>query len=82
MKSEVDMPEQELQGSRIMETNELKPCPFCGGKAELIHDPHGNQFLYWARCDNIGCTVCPEAKMTANKEDAIDAWNRREGENV
>lgn len=49
--------------------NELLPCPFCGGTANLhIHDRYG------VECENcsmgLGCI-----KLT--KEDAIKAWNTR-----
>lgn len=50
---------------------ELKPCPFCGGKAEI------NIFLsnYCVTCTEcLGC-IFP-AKGQKEKE-AIEAWNRR-----
>lgn len=51
-----------------MKETELKPCPFCGGKAELSNYTH-----YW-----IGCKDCwVETKCYKSKEEAIEAWNRR-----
>ena len=49
----------------------LKPCPFCGGEAEL--EING---LYWdvncKRClANVGAYKC------YNKKQAVEAWNKR-----
>lgn len=51
----------------------LKPCPFCGGEAELV----GNGYFFDVSCKNIkcrGCTSCLDSKTEA---EAIEAWNRR-----
>lgn len=49
-------------------SNELKLCPFCGGKAELhIHD----MSIYCNDCD-AGVT-----NHTVTKQDLIDGWNTR-----
>ena len=51
----------------------IKPCPFCGGKAEV-----GQSVGWW-----IECTRCRAASGTVlgvnerNRERAIAAWNRR-----
>lgn len=50
---------------------ELKPCPFCGGKAEisLLLSNYG-----------VACTSCMGAIFPAKeqtREEAIKAWNRR-----
>lgn len=54
-------------------SEELKPCPFCGGEAELNRI---NTAAVWAievRCPHCGCgTDCAEMKA-----EAIAAWNRR-----
>ena len=59
---------------------ELKPCPFCGGKAELTKCEYG---------DNTGhafvlCRGCGSMTKKFNKslnfcavEEATQAWNRR-----
>ena len=52
-------------------TIELKPCPFCGGKAEMM----GITFVY------VKCLKCGVETMGFREEDeAAGAWNRRDGE--
>lgn len=54
-------------------TNELKPCPFCGGKAWIINFPLSN--TYEVRC--INCDMGSWALLT--RQEAVDKWNRRGG---
>lgn len=49
---------------------ELKPCPFCGGEAELIDKYEG---VFWIICKGCLC----ESGFVKTKEEAINAWNRR-----
>lgn len=51
----------------------LKPCPFCGGKAERFTSPFkGTQMFV---CNGCGADVC---FFGAEYEpDASEAWNRR-----
>ena len=51
---------------------ELKPCPFCNGKAEMM----GITFVY-VKCLNCGV----ETMGYKEEEDAAFAWNQRAGEN-
>ena len=55
-------------------TFKLKPCPLCGGEAELLPDFTIEYFV-----------CCKECHLSTNKyyEDyqAVEAWNRREKEN-
>lgn len=58
-------------------TNELKPCPFCGGEAWISQKWSCDSEKYWYQ---VGCTLCDIGMLTRTKtieEDAIAAWNRR-----
>lgn len=53
----------------------LKPCPFCGGEAEIVHIEEG---------DNAGgsCVCCTQCMASGNvefgrKENFVANWNRR-----
>ena len=62
---------------------ELKPCPFCGGEAELIWNAIGG----FAGCFNEDCPVGPSTSTFAVGDEweseaeaephIIDAWNTR-----
>ncbi len=54
------------------QTNELKPCPFCGYE-EIVVSPTGFHGAYIAYC--IQCHSSTGDYDT--KADAIAAWNRR-----
>ena len=55
---------------------DLKPCPFCGGEAEICHvrDICQNpQDWYWARC--LSCRT--SGKQHPTEAEAVEAWNTR-----
>lgn len=56
---------------------ELKPCPFCGGEAELREEDG----RFYVSCENDNCFVVVETrhKVGATKAKATDAWNMRAG---
>ena len=67
-----------------MKETELKPCPFCGGKVELMHIDHTNlnkrKFMFVCqRCSAhiflYGYGVYVSKDRT--EEQAIETWNRR-----
>lgn len=65
-----------------METNKLKPCPFCGGNAKLVHEEQGITVSYVV--SYILCTVCKATSPTfristeySSDKKAIEAWNSR-----
>ena len=51
--------------------NELKPCPFCGGKGVIIEDyPRTDYFVECDKCKTTSDTY-------QSKEEAIAAWSHR-----
>lgn len=54
---------------------ELKPCPFCGGKAMMWLSKHDGKFGRVIECNKCHIRVSfPWASIDAQ---AIDDWNRR-----
>jgi Lar family restriction alleviation protein len=60
---------------------ELKPCPFCGGRAILTMMNDGKSLSgYAVACErtSIDCpTAMPATKFFASHDMAIREWNRR-----
>ena len=67
------------------EQRELKPCPFCGSKAELFqrelfgsdHDFSKDNDNWDVRCSADNCYLVDGADWWLIKEQAILAWNTR-----
>ncbi len=57
-----------------MSNKELKPCPFCGGKAKLWTAKDSFDSNGWY--SEVTCQHC-NARTTGNEDEAIDAWNKR-----
>lgn len=62
--------------------NKLKPCPFCGGEAEILEQYNVLTHIpvYRVFCNNTverGCVVSVQTVWYDNKGEAIEAWNRR-----
>ena len=52
-----------------MENKELKPCPFCGGKAEFIHNGEDKY---------IGCNKCnSRTRCSYSLDELAELWNTR-----
>ena len=57
-----------------MEHKELKPCPFCGGKAEVVpYSVYGKVKSYFVQCLKCGC----QSRDYTSKQNAEKSWNRR-----
>lgn len=58
---------------------ELKPCPFCGGKARLIghRDIENSVYGYSTRCTGNGCCLDIHTRIYESSNDAIEARNHR-----
>ena len=57
-----------------MDSKKLKPCPFCGGKAEIMK----MGYPHWIYCLKCGARVHGYVTETKTNEKAsIEAWNRR-----
>lgn len=58
--------------------DELKPCPFCGGEAEIVDIGYEESII------GVGCSKCPvilaeysDYKPFKNEVEAIEVWNKR-----
>lgn len=59
-----------------MRENELKPCPFCGGKAETREYYHyGLGYEHWVKCTI--CEVRTPGGIDNTEHSEIKIWNRR-----
>lgn len=57
---------------------ELKPCPFCGGEAELcVNLEYENAYVACKNCDAIGKVASSNYNGPDYKYHAISAWNKR-----
>ncbi len=71
-----------------LQSEKLKPCPFCGGAVSLEsagrhwHPIEGEREFWGVVCRNTinrGGTCAIEQRPSASKGAAIDRWNMREG---
>lgn len=60
-----------LQSEHI---EEVKPCPCCGGKAEILYDSDDNRFGY------IRCTKCNISTNYDSIDNILQIWNQRLGD--
>jgi len=62
----------------MTDNKELKRCPFCRGKAELVRNVSNNWKWYFVICNNDKCKITlSTAPHFKRKSEAIAAWNRR-----
>ena len=61
-----------------MTNRALKPCPFCGGEAEVAEIDTMYLHGFVARCMNDGCLITAETMcMYPTESEAAEAWNTR-----
>ncbi len=53
----------------------LKPCPFCGAKAEIEDGRNGRPWV--VECPNRDCPAQPFMDHADSRLEAIAAWNKR-----
>lgn len=62
-------------GKRGWKMEKLKPCPFCGGKAEMLineyNDSRKEYLVACAECDGM------VERWRETEEEAVEQWNRR-----
>lgn len=58
-------------------TTELKPCPFCGGKAEMVSDVFDGRQVWFVQCPWADCEVSVESFDRDTPQEAAELWNRR-----
>ena len=66
----------EVEGVKM---DELKRCPFCGGRAGIRRFAGKLFDVYKVNCMNEDCFIEPETRPYYSKKEAIEAWNRRDG---
>lgn len=54
----------------------LKPCPFCGGKARYIYREPFN-LVRCERCKALGGLAVDLYEHQDGKKESIESWNRR-----
>lgn len=59
--------------------NDLKPCPFCGGKAKLIYRKPFSA-VQCTQCLSAANTCVDEYEEGDGRKKAIEAWNKRASE--
>lgn len=53
---------------------ELKPCPFCGARANLLYCPRGVSACWAVECSEV---YAHRIEFGGTQEEVINEWNRR-----
>lgn len=60
-----------------MNESKLKPCPFCGGKAELKKRKVPRHKVFGCYIYGVVCKCGTQIATRVSEEYAIEYWNRR-----
>ena len=61
--------------------SELKPCPICKKHNITVESWSSGRRMYMVKCNNPDCPVPADGYPIGRRlEEAIEAWNRRAGE--
>ena len=79
---EKDSGSVEQEAGNMTFNEELKPCPFCGSKLDEM-DIMQHSFFNAPPCFGVVCYECQSrsSQLFDTKEEAVEAWNKRVGEN-
>ena len=58
-------------------TNDLRPCPFCGGEAHAALAAYASGATAHVVCDACGAKVYGYGRGERGLRDAVERWNRR-----
>ena len=61
----------------LLGEEELKPCPFCGGRVQFSPRPFHSKGGINIQCVNSECEVNPQAYDFVSEAAAVSAWNKR-----
>lgn len=56
---------------------ELKPCPFCRGRADVIKTHQLTETYYYVSCRNKNCNIRPFTSALPSEENVVALWNER-----
>ena len=69
-----------LDLDRVVKDVSLKPCPFCGGKAEMFdnsRDFTADRKRYFIRCTELRCAMIIAFSGNTDKHETAKQWNKR-----
>lgn len=63
----------------VLDKEELKLCPFCGGEAKIreSYSDRYDTYFTFAKCLDCGAQSRPLSTRTYDEDDVIKVWNRR-----
>ena len=64
-----------------MNNNEFKPCPFCGGKPNIVQERYLEYYHLAHTCKGRTPQFHIHTGLYKTKQDAINGWNNRFVEN-